>query len=105
MSTRGLQTGGGANPQRKDPIGSDWIFTSNAEVAIPLASEIFSALFFVDTGMIDSGGVRASVGTGLQIMLPRWFGPVPMRFELAVPFMKEDEDETKVFSFSVGALF
>jgi len=104
VSTRGLQTNV-ANPQRKDPIGSDWIFTSNAEVAVPLASEVFSALFFVDTGMIESGGVRASVGTGLQIMLPQWFGPVPMRFELAVPFMDEEEDETKVFSFSVGALF
>jgi len=104
VSTRGLSTGPGT-PKRDDPIGSDWIFTSNAEVAVPLASEVFSALFFVDTGMIDSGGVRASVGTGLQIMLPQWFGPVPMRFELAVPFMKEDEDDERVFSFSVGALF
>lgn len=104
VSTRGLQTNV-VNPQRKDPIGSDWILTSNAEVAVPLASEVFSALFFVDTGMIDSGGVRASVGTGLQIMLPQWFGPVPMRFELATPFMKDDGDETRIFSFSVGALF
>ena len=104
VSTRGLETNV-ADPQRKDPIGSDWIFTSNAEIAVPLASEVFSALFFVDTGMIDSGGVRASVGTGIQIMLPRWFGPVPMRFELAVPFMKQDGDEERVFSFSVGALF
>jgi len=104
VSTRGLSTGPGP-AERKDPIGSDWILTSNAEVAVPLASEVFSALFFVDTGMIDSGGVRASVGTGLQIMLPQWFGPVPMRFELAVPFMKDDEDDERIFSFSVGALF
>ena len=105
VSTRGLQTGGVVNPKREDPIGSDWILTTNAEVAVPLASEVFSALFFVDTGMIDSGGVRGSVGTGVQIMLPQWFGPVPMRFEIAVPFMKDDEDETRAFSFSVGALF
>ncbi len=104
VSTRGLQTNV-ANPQRKDPIGSDWILTSNAEIAVPLASEVFSALFFVDTGMIDSGGVRASVGTGLQIMLPQWFGSVPMRFELATPFMKDDGDDERIFSFSVGALF
>jgi len=104
VSTRGLQTGI-ANPRRKDPIGSDWIVTTNSEISVPLASDVFSALFFVDTGMIDTGGVRASVGTGLQIMLPQWFGPVPMRFELAAPFLKEDEDDTRVFSFSVGALF
>jgi outer membrane protein assembly factor BamA len=45
------------------------------------------------------------VGTGIQILIPQWFGPVPMRFELAAPFMKNDEDETRAFSFSVGALF
>jgi len=104
VSTRGLQRNV-ANPERKDPIGSDWIIVGNAEVAVPLTTEIFSWLFFVDAGAIDTGGVRASVGTGIQILLPQWFGPVPMRFELAAPFMKDDEDDTRVFSFSVGALF
>ncbi len=106
VSTRGLQTNVPAGTaRRKDPIGSDWMIVTNAEVAIPLASDVFSWLLFTDAGLIDSGGVRASVGTGIQIMLPQWFGPVPMRFELATPFLKEDEDETRVFSFSVGALF
>jgi len=89
----------------QEPIGSDWILLGNAEIAVPLTSEVFSALFFVDAGTIDSGGVRASIGTGIQILLPQWFGPVPMRFELATPFMKDDEDDTRIFSFSVGALF
>jgi outer membrane protein assembly factor BamA len=62
-------------------------------------------LFFVDTGMIDTGGYRVSVGTGIQILLPQWFGPVPMRFELATPLLKDSGDETRVFSFSVGRLF
>ncbi len=78
---------------------------ANTEVAVPLTEEVISLLFFVDAGMIDTGGVRASIGTGLQILIPQWFGPVPMRFELAAPFMKDDEDETRVFSFSVGTLF
>ena len=105
VSTRGLQTGGVPNPQRKDPIGSDWLVTANAEVAIPLTTEVLSALFFVDTGVIDTGGVRASIGAGIQIMLPQWFGPVPMRFEFAIPIAKDNVDETQVFSFTVGALF
>jgi outer membrane protein insertion porin family len=104
VSTRGLQRGV-VPARRKDPIGSDWIIVGNAEVAVPLTTEIFSWLFFVDAGAIDTGGVRASVGTGIQILLPQWFGPVPMRFELAAPFMKDDEDDTRVFSFSIGALF
>jgi len=108
VSTRGLQynpTTPIVGAEKKDPIGSDWILLANAEVAVPLTEEVISLLFFVDAGTIDSGGARASVGTGLQILIPQWFGPVPMRFELAAPFMKDDEDETRAFSFSVGALF
>ena len=99
---RGVSTRGGID---KDPIGSDWIFLANAEVTVPLANENFAALFFVDSGMIDSGGYRAAVGTGIQILIPQWFGPVPMRLEIAVPVMKDGDDDTQVFSFSVGRLF
>jgi outer membrane protein insertion porin family len=88
-----------------DPIGSDWILNGSAEVAVPLGSEVFSWLFFTDAAMIEEGCPRTSIGTGLQIQIPQWFGPVPMRFELAAPITKEDEDDTRVFSFSVGALF
>jgi len=104
VSTRGTQTNV-ANPKRKDPIGSDWIFLANAEVTVPLVSENFAVLFFVDSGAIDSGNYRAAVGTGIQILIPQWFGPVPMRFELTTPLMKDGDDETQVFSFSVGRLF
>ena len=109
VSTRGVPTTVGGVPiagrKKKDPIGSDWIFLANAEVTVPLAGEYFSALFFVDSGVIDSGGYRAAAGIGIQILIPRWFGPVPMRFELATPLMKDDEDDTQVFSFSIGMLF
>jgi outer membrane protein insertion porin family len=104
ISTRGLQTNV-ANPQREDPIGSEWIFLANAEVAVPVVSDNLSALFFVDSGAIDTGPYRAAIGTGIQILIPQWSGPMPMRFEFAVPFMKDDEDETRVFSFSMKGLF
>ncbi len=107
ISTRGLQTNIDPNrvPRKKDPIGSDWIFLANAEITVPLVSESVSALFFVDSGAIDTGGYRMGIGGGIQIMIPQWFGPVPMRFELAAPVMKDTEDETQTFSFSVGTLF
>ncbi len=107
VSTRGLQTNlpVGVTPQREDPIGSDWIFLANAEVTMPLISDNFAALFFVDSAAIDTGSYRAAVGTGIQIQIPNWFGPVPMRFEIAAPFMKDDADETRTFSFSMGGLF
>ena len=102
VSTRGRNT---STNKLDDPIGSDWILLASAEVTVPLISDNFAALFFVDTGAIDSGNFRASVGTGVQIMIPQWFGPVPMRFEIAAPIMKGSEDETQTFSFSVGRLF
>jgi outer membrane protein insertion porin family len=109
VSTRGLPTTAGGDPipgaEKDDPIGSDWIFLASAEVIVPLVSENFAALFFVDSGTIDSGSYRAAVGTGIQILLPQWFGPVPMRFELAASVLDDDEDETQAFSFSVGRLF
>lgn len=88
-----------------DPIGSDWIINGSAEVAVPLGTEVFSWLFFTDAALIEEGCPRTSIGTGIQIQIPQWFGPVPMRFEVAVPITKESEDETQIFSFSVGALF
>lgn len=65
----------------------------------------FAALFFVDSGTIDTGDYRVSVGTGIQILIPQWFGPVPMRFSIAAPVMKDKEDKTQVFNFSIGRLF
>jgi outer membrane protein insertion porin family len=99
---RGVSPRSGVN---NDPIGSKWIATASGEVSVPLTAEALSALFFVDTGMIETGGIRASAGIGIQIMIPQWFGPVPMRFELADPLLKSDGDKTQIFSFSAGALF
>ncbi len=99
---RGVSTRAGIN---KDQIGSDWIILANAEATVPLTDEVLSALFFYDSGIIDSGGYRASLGTGLQIMIPQWFGPVPMRLELGVPILRDDDDERRIFSFSIGRLF
>ncbi|MHC4184529.1 MAG: BamA/TamA family outer membrane protein, partial [Planctomycetota bacterium] len=104
VSTRGLQTNV-ADPEREDPIGSDWVFLANAEITAPLVSESLSALFLVDSGTIDSGSYRASVGTGIQILIPQVFGPVPMRIGVAAPILKDDLDDTEAFFFSAGGLF
>ena len=103
ISPRGFATDGSG--RRDDPIGSDWLVTGSAEIDVPLGSEVFSWLLFTDVGIIETGGPRASIGTGIQILIPQWFGPVPMRFELAYPFMKDDDDDRRAFSFSIGALF
>ncbi len=98
----------GISPRKgpdEDPVGSDWLVVGSAEVAVPLGGQTFSWLFFSDAGFIETGPMRSSVGTGVQILIPQFFGPVPMRFQLATPITKDDQDDTQVFSFSVGALF
>jgi len=105
VSTRGLQTNV-VNPIRKDPIGSDWIFLANTEITVPLIGENIGALFFLDSGTIDTGSYRASIGAGIEITIPQLLGSrVPMRFEFATPFMRDEEDETQVFSFYMGRLY
>jgi len=104
VSPRGLPTTT-TSTKHKDPIGSDWIFLAGGEVTVPLVGESLGMLFFVDSGAIETGPYRVAAGVGIQILIPQWFGPVPMRFELATPLFKDDEDDTQVFSFSIGRLF
>jgi outer membrane protein insertion porin family len=101
ISPRGLQTNvDPAFAERKDPIGSDWIFLANAEIVVPLVGENFGGLLFMDSGTVETGKYRLSVGTGIQILIPQLFGNIPMRFEFSVPLLKDEGDETQVFSFS-----
>ena len=106
VSTRGLQTNvDPASADYKDPVGSDWIFLASTEVTVPLVGENFGLLFFLDSGTVDTGSYRLSIGTGIEIKVPQIFGNMPMRFELATPLLRDDEDERQIFSFSGGGLF
>ncbi len=104
VSTRGYQTNV-PFPRKKDPIGSDWIFLAGTELTVPLIGQNFNALFFVDSGTVDTGSYRLSIGAGIEIKVPQVFGNVPMRFELGFPLLKSEGDETQVFSFSGGGIF
>jgi outer membrane protein insertion porin family len=106
VSTRGLQTNvDPALAWRKDPIGSDWAFIAGTELVVPLIGQNFNGLFFLDSGTVDTGSYRLSVGAGIEIKVPQIFGNVPMRFELGIPLLKSEGDETQVFSFSGGGFF
>jgi outer membrane protein assembly factor BamA len=81
------------------------VFLANTELNVPLIGENVSAIFFLDSGTIDTGRYRAAIGGGIQVMIPQVFGPVPMRFSIASPLNKDDDDETQSFSFFMGRLF
>ena len=106
VSTRGLQTNvEPAYAQRKDPVGSDWVFLAGAEITIPLVGENFRLLLFTDSGTIDTGSYHLSIGTGLEIKVPQVLGNMPIRLEIATPLLRDDDDETQIFSFSGGGMF
>jgi len=104
VSRRGLQTNV-PFPRRVDPIGSNWVFLAKSELLVPLIGQNFNGLFFLDSGTVDSGSYRLSIGAGIEIKIPQVLGNIPMRFEFGFPLLRSRGDETQVFSFSGGGMF
>nr|MBP8305207.1 BamA/TamA family outer membrane protein [Phycisphaerae bacterium] len=91
-------------PRYVDAIGSDFVVVGNVEVVVPLIGEDFAAVTFADTGIVDTGGWRFSVGAGVQILIPQLFRELPLRFEYGYPVVTEDWDDTQRFNFTMGGL-
>jgi outer membrane protein insertion porin family len=91
-----------------EPIGGDWLLFAGLQYEQPLVQSSFSGVVFLDSGTVtDEIGLdayRASVGFGVRLYLPQ-LGPAPLAFDFAIPFLKEDGDETQVFSFSAEIPF
>ncbi len=85
-------------------IGGDFRILGGAEYSFPLIGERIRGLYFLDTAMVGSGTLRASIGAGVRFTI-NLFGPVPLELSLAFPVIKDSGDETQVFSFQVGTLF
>ncbi|MCB5202140.1 outer membrane protein assembly factor BamA [Neorhizobium sp. T786] len=116
---RGFENNGiGPRMPNGDALGGTTYFTASAEVTMPMPAfpEDFGlrAALFADAGTLygndvaNSAGVegtsmswRASVGAGIQWASP--FGSI--RFDYAVPVVKEDFDETQEFRFSMANQF
>ncbi|MEM6438459.1 MAG: outer membrane protein assembly factor BamA, partial [Pseudomonadota bacterium] len=111
---------------RDDALGGNYFAMARAEVTFPLGLPeefgIFGGLF-ADVGTLfgldqtsfddfpsrrtnpviidDSAQLRASVGASVFVDSP--FGP--LRFNFALPVVKEEEDRTEFFRFTVGTRF
>ncbi len=93
---------------RDDRVGGDFMLLTNAEYSFPLVGETLRGVSFLDMGTVeDDFGIsswRASVGFGVRVYI-KYFGPIPLSFDFAVPIAKEDQDDTQIFSFSFGTTF
>jgi outer membrane protein insertion porin family len=100
-------------PQRNglpsdDAIGGVFRFFAGAEVRQPLYEDLLSGVAFIDTGTVDEtlsfSKYRVSVGVGLRVTV-RQISPLPFAFDFGFPLLKEDTDETRMFTFSVDLPF
>ncbi|MFW5839534.1 MAG: outer membrane protein assembly factor BamA, partial [Planctomycetota bacterium] len=109
-SLRGFQYRGvsprGTNSD--DPIGGDSLFLLGAEYSYPIVGDTLRGVLFIDSGTVEDSlslsDYRVSAGFGFRWTVPL-FGPVPISLDFGFPISKEDEDDTQVFSFSLGWRF
>lgn len=99
---------GNPNRANKESIGGEWLFTANAQYEMPLFADMITGVAFLDTGTVtaDPGfdQYRVAAGIGFRLYIPQ-LGPVPLAFDFAVPLIKEEDDNSQVFSFSAELPF
>lgn len=119
-SVRGFETSSIGPRDTGDRLGGDRQAIFSAELLTPLpgADRTLRGLIFFDAGAVwgyrreagstnyyredmDFGEMRYSVGFGVA-----WISPLgPLKFSLAFPLNKKDEDETQRFQFQIGTGF
>ncbi len=85
-------------------IGGDYMVLLGAEYSYPLFGDNVRGHFFLDTGTVGAGTYRASIGAGVRLTIDL-IGPVPLEFNIAIPFSTGTDDEEQIFSFQIGSLF
>jgi outer membrane protein insertion porin family len=93
---------------RDDRVGGDFMLLTNAEYSFPLAGQVLRGVTFLDMGTVEPDfGIhawRAAIGVGARIYI-KYFGPIPLSFDLALPIAKQDGDNTQIFNFAFGTTF
>jgi len=94
--------------QGDDPVGGTWLFFFGAELTQPIYQDIVSVATFIDTGTVTDSpwfnDYRVSVGAGLRLFVPQ-LSPIPFAFDFAVPLLRQDGDDKRLFSFSIDLPF
>lgn len=88
-----------------DAVGGEWMVLTGLEYNVPLYEELLRGVLFTDMGTVqnevDFDQWRVAVGVGLRLNVPQ-LGQAPFAFDFAFPVLKEDEDDTRVFSFDIA---
>ena len=107
-SIRGFEFRGVGPVENDTSIGGDFLALASVEYSFPIFEKNLTGVVFLDTGTVEEdislSSWRASAGFGIRFTVP-FFGPVPFAFDFGFPLAKDDDDETQVFSFSIGTAF
>lgn len=91
-----------------DPVGGIWRFFAGAEITQPVFEEVLAVAAFVDSGTVEEDfgfeEYRVSVGLGIRLFVPQ-LSPAPIAFDFGFPLVKQDGDESRLFTFSVDLPF
>jgi len=98
-------------------IGGQFLFFAGTQYETPVFQDVITAVAFVDSGTVTGNSYagdipnplgfyqyRVSVGVGLRLYIGA-LGPAPIALDFAVPLMKQDTDQTQVFSFNAELPF
>ncbi len=106
VSPKGIRNDNGQPSD--DPVGGSWLLFSSIEVKQPVYEDILSVVFFLDAGTvtddIEFDQWRVSIGTGVRLYIPQ-LSPAPLAFDFGFPIVKEDDDESRLFTFTVDLPF
>lgn len=106
VSPKGIRNDNGLPSD--DPIGGNWLFFLGAEIEQPVYEDILSVVFFLDSGTVtfDPGldDWRVSAGFGFRFYVPQ-LSPAPLALDFGFPLTKEDDDESRLFTFSIDLPF
>lgn len=103
---RGFEFRGVTPRQLGVRVGGEWMALGSAEYRIPItADDNIAAVLFTDFGTVENdvafNNFRLTVGAGIRLTVPA-MGPVPLAFDFGIPVIKENFDDTQVFSFYIG---
>lgn len=115
-SIRGFRYRGISPRSEDEPIGGKFMLLAGSEYSYPILGtpqngkpEPLRGVLFLDTGTVerDSGirTYRAAVGFGFRLNLPLGSNPLPVAVDFGFPIAKDKDDDTQVFSFSLGWTF
>jgi outer membrane protein assembly complex protein YaeT len=96
------------SPGTSEQIGGAFTAFFGVEYEFPLLAEQVRGVAFFDSGTVERKfeitTYRTAVGVGLRWFIP-FMGPVPITLDFAVPVTKDNQDDTRVFSFTIGWSF